>query len=253
MDRVAYIAAGGAARVLEQQSVLSNNMANVNTSGFRAQLANFRAVPFQAQQGELSTRVGTVASTPGSRLTQGTMTETGHALDLAITGEGWFAVQTPDGREAYTRAGDFAVNAQGLLVGQSGLPVLSNDGQPVQVPDRGSVTFSSDGFITALGAGDNPADIQVIGQLKLVNPPAENLERGDDGLFRFNPGEGPAAAPADPNVRMISGFIEKSNVSAAETMVGMIKNGRMFEMQMKAIQDADRNAERANSILSANG
>jgi flagellar basal-body rod protein FlgF len=252
MDRIAYIAAGGAARVLEEQSVLSNNMANVNTSGFRAQLANYRAVPFTAPDGVM-TRVGTVASTPGSKFDQGILAETGHALDLAISGDGWFAVRGPDGQEAYTRAGDLSVSPEGLLVTQTGLPVLSADNAPVEVPDRGSLTFTSDGSITALGAGDNPSDIQVLGQLKLVNPPSENLVRGDDGLFRYNPGNGVVPAPADPTVRMLSGFVEKSNVSPAETLVGLIKNSRMFEMQMKVSQDADQNAQRANAILSANG
>jgi len=251
MDRIAYTAASGAARVLEQQAVLTNNMANISTSGFREQLSNYRSVPLVAQQG-LPTRVFTVATTPGSNLQPGTLAETGHALDLAIAGDGWFSVQAPDGRQAYTRAGEFAVSPQGLLVNQQGLPVLSVDEAPIEIPDRGSVTFSPDGYITALGAGDNPADIQVIGQLKLVNPPAASMLRGDDGLFRVGPQDGPPAQ-ADPAVRIVSGFVEKSNVSAAETMVGLIRNARQFEMQMKVIQDAGTNAERANTILSSGG
>ena len=248
MDRIIYTAAGGAARVLEQQSVLSNNLANVSTTGFREQLSNYRSVPVVSPE-SLPTRVSTVATTPGSNMAQGILSETGHALDLAISGDGWFAVQTPNG-EAYTRAGEFAVNPQGVLVTQQGQPVLSADGMPIEIPDRGSVTFASDGSITALGAGDNPNDIQVLGQLKLANPPTDELTRGDDGLFRLQGGQ---AAPADPGIRVVSGFVEKSNVSAAETMVGLIKNARMFEMQMKVIQDAGSNAERANSILSSNG
>lgn len=248
MDRIIYTAAGGAARVLEQQAVISNNMANVSTTGFREQMAIYRSVPVVGQPG-MPTRVSTVTATPGSSFQQGVMAETGHALDVAITGDGWFSVQTPQG-EAYTRAGELAVNRENILVTQQGLPVLSNDGASVEIPDRGSVTFSGDGQITALGAGDNPGDIQMIGQLKLVNPPAGSMVRGDDGLFRV---AGGGAAQADPQVRMVSGFIEKSNVNPAEAMVGMIANARRFEMQMKVIQDASANAERANSILSSNG
>lgn len=247
MDRIIYTAAGGAARVLEQQAVITNNLANVGTTGFREQMAIYRSVPVVGQPG-LPTRVSTVASTPGSHMGQGTMVETGHALDAAITGDGWFSVQTPQG-EAYTRAGEFAVNQEGLLVTQQGFPVMSADGAPVEIPDRGTVTFSGDGQISALGAGDNPNDIQLLGQLKLVNPPQEGMIRGDDGLFRVNGGQ---AAQADPQVRMISGFIEKSNVNPAEAMVGMIANARRFEMQMKVIQTASTNAERGNSILSGN-
>lgn len=247
MDRIIYTAANGANRVLDQQTVLSNNMANLHTSGFRAQLANYRSVPLVAEQG-LPTRVSTVATTPGSNFEQGILAETGRALDMAITGDGWFAVQTPEG-EAYTRGGEFAVNAQSLLVNRDGHLVLSADNMPVEIPDRGTVTFSGDGTITALGAGDNPADIQVLGQLKLVNPPQAGMQRGDDGYFRTDPGVVPFVA-ADPAVRMVSGFVEKSNVSAAETMVALIENARRFEMQMKVIQDAGSNAQQANSILS---
>ncbi len=247
MDRLIYTAMNGAQRILEQQSAISNNLANLNTSGFREQLAVYRSVPVHST-GTMNTRVATVAATPGSNFRAGAMAETGHALDVAINGDGWFAVRSPEG-EAYTRAGDLAVNADNILVTQSGLPVLSVDGAAIEIPDRGTVTFTGDGQLTALGAGDNPRDIQVIGQLKLVNPPENELVRGPDGLFRLAQGQ---AAPADPTVRMVAGFIEKSNVNPAEAMVGMIANARRFEMQMKVIQDANTNEERANSILSFN-
>ena len=247
MDRIIYTAASGAARVLEQQAIISNNMANVSTTGFREQMAIHRSVPVVGQPG-MPTRVSSATMTPGSYMGQGTMVETGHALDAAITGDGWFSVQTPQG-EAYTRAGEFAVNEQNQLVTHQGWPVLSNDGAPVEIPERGSVTFTGDGQISALGAGDNPNDIQLIGQLKLVNPPAQNMVRGDDGLFRVAGGQ---IAQADPQVRLVPGFVEKSNVNPAEAMVGMIANARRFEMQMKVIQNASSNAERANSILSTN-
>lgn len=246
MDRIIYTAAAGAARTLENQSVISNNLANVSTTGFRAQLAANRAVPIVGQN-MADTRVSTVATVPSNRLDQGVMAETGNPLDLALTGPGWFAVQTPDG-EAYTRAGEFAINAQNQLVTHTGLPVLTADGAPVEIPDRGVVTFGADGTIAALGAGENPRDIQMVGQLKLVNPPAAELLRGDDGLFRMADG---GVAQADPQVGVVAGFVEKSNVSAAEAMVSMISNSRHFEMQMKIIRDASTNEERANAILSA--
>lgn len=246
MDRIVYTAAGGAARVLEHQSVVSNNLANVSTAGFREELAMYRAVPLQGHN-SLPTRVSTATATTASSYQQGGMAETGHALDLAIRGEGWFAVQTPEG-EAYTRAGEFGVNAENMLVTQSGLPVLSADNAPIEIPERGTLTFSDDGQITVLGAGDNPNDIQNIGQVKLVNPPAQELQRGNDGLFRLAGGD--VAAP-DPAVRLVSGFVERSNVNPAEAMVSMIANARLFEMQMQVIQEANSNAERANGILSA--
>lgn len=246
MDRIVYTAAGGAARVLEHQSVVSNNLANVSTAGFREELAIYRAVPLQGHN-SLPTRVSSATASTASSFQPGSMMETGHALDLAIRGEGWFAVQTPDG-EAYTRAGEFGVNNENLLVTQSGMPVLSVDNAPIQIPERGTVTFSDDGQISVIGAGDNPNDVQNIGQVKLVNPPAEAMQRGEDGLFRLEGGE---AAPADETLRMVSGFVERSNVNPADAMVSMIANARLFEMQMQVIQQANTNAERANGILSA--
>ena len=247
MDRIIYTAASGAARILEHQAVVSNNLANVSTAGFRAELAMYRAVPMQGHD-SLPTRVSSAAASSRSNLAQGPLVETGYALDLAIRGEGWFAVQTETG-EAYTRAGEFSVNEGNLLVTASGQPVLSADGAPIEVPERGTLTFSEDGQISILGAGDNPNDLQNIGQIKLVNPPPENLLRGGDGLFRL--ADAGAVADPDPLVRMVSGYVEQSNVNAADAMVAMIANARMFEMQMQVIQEASTNAERGNSILSA--
>src|SRR3546814_20860794 len=123
---------------------------------------------------------------------------------------------------------------------------MSADGAPVEVPDRGAGTFAGDGQISALGAGDNPNDIQLLGQLKLVNPPAADMVRSDDGLFRVAGGQ---VEQADPQVRMIAGFVEKSNVNPAEARVGMIANPRRFEMHMKVIKKSNATAERANPIL----
>jgi len=173
---------------------------------------------------------------------------------VAVADNGWLAVQTPQG-EAYTRAGNLHVGADGLLQTAQGLPVLSEDGAPIDVPERAALTFASDGGITALGAGDRPNDIQQLGRLKLVDPGDVALARGDDGLFRLPDGANGQPAqplPATPGLRIVSGALESSNVSAAETMVGMINNARRFEMQMKVVQQADQNAQRANSILSAN-
>lgn len=249
MDRILYTAANGAARVLEQQAVIANNMANVTTTGFRRQMALYRSVPVQGHAGELPTRVSTIASTPGSQFRHGILAETGRALDAAIAGEGWFTVQTSNG-EAYTRAGEFAVNDRNELVTTRGLPVLSANGQPIKVPGRGNITLTADGQVTVSGIGGDPRNIQRIGQLKLVNPPIEQLERGGDGLFRVT---GKQPAEADPAVRIIPGAIEKSNVNPAEAMVAMISNARQFEMQMKVIESTNANEKRANSILSING
>ena len=247
MSRILYTAMNGAQRLLQQQAQVTNGLANVNTVGFKQQLQLQRAVPLQGGA-VLPTRVSTVSTTVGTHMAEGPLAATGHALDLAIDGPGWFAVQTPAG-EAYTRAGDFQVNEQSLLVTAQGYPVLSADNEVIEIPEQGSVHFSGDGQITVLGAGDNPRDVQVLGQIKRVNPQADDLVRGEDGWFRLAQG---GVAPMDEQVRIVSGFLEKSNVSAAESMVALINNARQFEMQMKVISDSNTNQERANSILSVN-
>lgn len=245
MSRILYTAMNGAQRLLQQQTHITNGLSNLDTVGFKQQLNIQRAVPLQGGA-ELPTRVSTVSTTVGTHMAQGPMAETGHALDLAIDGDGWFAVQTPTG-EALTRAGNFLINEQSLLVTTQGYPVLSADNHVIEIPERGSVHFSVDGQITALGAGDNPRDIQVLGQIKLANPNPDQLQRAEDGWFRMANNQ---PAIMDANVRVVPGFLEKSNVSAAESMVALINNARQFEMQMRVISDSSSNQERANTILS---
>jgi len=255
MDRLIYIASGGAARTLEHQATLSNNMANVSTPGFRAQLAAYRAVPItlQGQDASTTTRVASLATASNSKFEQGTMTSTGRDLDVAIQGEGWLTVQTPEG-EAYTRAGNLQRNAEGLLVTATGRPVLAADGAVIDLGDSQGIAFDQQGGINARPNGGRPRDIQRVAQLKLVNPDAATLVRGDDGLFRSMGLTGQAqAVPADPQVRVLGGTLEGSNVSASENMIGLIENARRFEMQMKMIADANQNEQKANSILSSGG
>lgn len=247
MDRILYVASNGAARILEQQSALANNLANTTTTGFRAVLDVYRAVPVQPAAGEMPTRVTTVLASHQAHLGQGAVVETGNALDAAMAGDGWFTVRTPEG-EAYTRAGRFTVNDNGELVTATGAVVLSVDGQPIELPERGTPTIAEDGQISALGAGDHPADLQLVGQLKLVNPPVEQLRRRADGLFSL---PGSEVAPADERLRILPGFVENSNVEPAAAMVALIANARAFEQHMKFIQTADENDQRSNAILSA--
>src|SRR5690606_24501101 len=176
------------------------------------------------------------------------------AMDIAVQGDGWLSVFTPEG-EAFTRAGNLHVGVDGVLKNAQGMALMSEDNQPIAVPDNAQLTFGADGTITALGAGDEPNAVALLGRLKLVNPDSQAIVRGDDGLFRLQAPEGgqPALAAMDPNVRITDGTLEGSNVNPMEAMVTLINNGRRFEMQMKVIQHANSNAERANQLLSANG
>jgi flagellar basal-body rod protein FlgF len=251
MDRILYTAMSGAKQSMDQQSVVSHNLANVSTSGFRAQLHAMRAVPVQGD-GELPTRVSVAGTTPGSDFSPGPITRTGRELDVALEGDAWLAVQADDGTEAYTRRGDLSVDGDGLVT-VAGRPVIG-DGGPIIVPLGSSVTVGADGTLSAIGEGENPEALVDVGRLKLVTP-ERNLVRGDDGLFRMPPNaDGEVAAlEANDEARLASGALEGSNVSAVEAMVAMIDVARRYEMQMKVISTADENAQRANNLLSIQG
>ncbi|KQN75493.1 MULTISPECIES: flagellar basal-body rod protein FlgF [Duganella] len=243
MDRLIYTAMTGARHVMEQQATVSNNLANATTNGFRAQLDSFRAVPVMSDG--LPTRAFVVDSTVGSNFTAGPMQTTGRALDIAIREQGWLAVQSADGSEAYTRNGSLRVNENGLLQTTSG-QTLIGDGGPIAVPPDTTITIASDGTVSTVSNEFQPGPSNVLGRLKLVNPPTAGLLRGDDGLFRQADG---TPAQNDPAVRIVDGVIEGSNVNPVDSMVNMISLARQFDMQMSLLKNAENNAAKATQIL----
>ncbi|WBY00594.1 flagellar basal body rod protein FlgF [Ramlibacter tataouinensis] len=245
MDRMIYVGMGGARHALEQQAAVAHNMANVATPGFRAQINSLRAVPVDGEA--LPTRAHVVAATVGADFDAGPVTHTGRALDVAIRGDGWLAVQAGAG-EAYTRAGSLQLGANGEVLTQDSRPVLGDAGALV-VPPGSEVAIGSDGLVTARAPGAAPSETAAVGRLRLVNPRTADLVRGDDGLFRMKPGL-PAPLP-DPAVAVLGGAVEGSNVNPAEVLVQMIASARHFEMQMKTVRTADDNAQAANRLLSA--
>ncbi|HEY6513527.1 MAG TPA: flagellar basal body rod C-terminal domain-containing protein, partial [Burkholderiaceae bacterium] len=166
---------------------------------------------------------------------------TGRNLDVALKGNAWLAVQGLDGTEAYTRAGALDLDAEGLLITKTGLPVLG-DGGPITIPANAQVQIASDGTISAAVGNARP---QSVGKLKLVTPEAP-LQRGEDGLFRAPEGD----LTADPNARLQDGALEGSNVSAVETMIAMIAAARQFEQQMKMVHSAQEKEQVASKLLS---
>jgi len=239
MDRLIYLAMSGAKATMQRQETLANNLANVSTVGFRAELAAFRAVPVEGSGA--STRVYSLESTPGYDATPGQVAATGRNLDVAMKGASWLAVQGLDGTEAYTRGGSLDINADGNLVTTSGLTVLG-DGGPIQVPPDTQVGIAADGTVSATDTNGRSTSI---GKLKLVTPEAP-LTRGIDGLFRAGGGD----LSADPLARVQDGALEGSNVSAVETMVAMIAAARQFEAQMKSLSTAEGNDKAASQLLS---
>jgi flagellar basal-body rod protein FlgF len=242
MDRLIYTSMTGAKHLFNRQAVLANNLANASTNGFRADLVAQRAVPTQG--GAPGARIFSLETTTGSDLTPGPMLATGRALDVAVQGSGWIAVQGFDGNEAYTRAGNLQVTVDGTLTLPNGLPVLG-DGGPITVPADATLQIAADGTISAKTA--NSPTVNQVGRLKLVNPEGNALVKSLDGLFRTRNGD---PADTDPNVRVADGTLEGSNVNVVEAMVGMIAAARQFEMQMKMLAVAEQNEQKAGSLLS---
>jgi flagellar basal-body rod protein FlgF len=240
MDRLIYLSMSGAKATMQRQEVLANNLANVSTAGFRAEMTAFRAVPVQGSGA--STRVYAIESTPGYNAEPGTVQPTGRNLDVALKGNAWLTVQALDGTEAYTRAGALDVNADGVLVTKNGLTVLG-DGGPISVPANAQLQIGADGTLSASVGNARP---QAVGRLKLVTPEAP-LQRGTDGLFRAADGND---LPADANARLQDGALEGSNVSPVETMIAMIAAARQFEQQMKMLASAQEKEQVATKLLS---
>ena len=244
MDRMIYTAMTGAKHILEQQATTSHNLANATTTGFRAQIDQFRAVPVQGAA--LATRAFVVDSTTGSDFRGGAIQHTGRELDMAVQGDGWFAVQAEDGTEAYTRNGSLKINENGILQTPNGLNVLG-DGGPLSIPPGRNIAVAKDGTVSLVPDGSAATELTSVGRLKLVNPPVADLMRGDDGLFRLKDG---TSATQDPNVTVISGSLESSNVNVVDEMVNMISLARQFDMQMKLLQHAESNDSKAAQLLS---
>lgn len=244
MDRLIYTAMSGAKQILEQQATTSNNLANVSTNGFRAQLDTFRAIPVVGAN--MPTRTYVVDSTVGTDFRAGAIQQTGRNLDVAIQGKGWITVERADGSEGYTRAGNLKINENGVLQTESGLNVLSDAG-PITIPPDTRFTIAKDGTISTVQAGSVPGATIQLARMKLVNPDEGNLVRGSDGLFVTKDGQ---PAEPDANVAVLSGAVESSNVNVVDAMVNMISLSRQFEVHMNMLKHAESNAAKATEFLS---
>ena len=246
MDRLIYTAMTGAKHVFMQQAGTANNLANASTVGFKAQEHRFRAVPVQGEG--MPTRAFVVDASVADVFDEGPVIFTGRNLDVSVQGRGWLAVQLPDGSEAYTRGGSLDTDVNGLLRTKAGLAVMG-DGGPINIPPDNTVEIAEDGTISVVPTFGNRNSSSAIGRLKLVNPPEADLVRGADGLFRLRAGQ---PAPASETVKVAAGTLEGSNVNVTDAMVNLISLSRQFEMQIKMLQTADQNAQRADQLLSLN-
>ena len=243
MDRLIYTAMTGASATMGQEAAVSHNLANATSTGFKAELHRLRAVP--VQNALMPTRAFVVDASVQDDLSTGPLQHTDRPFDVAVQGKGWFAVQMPDGTEGYTRNGNFEINANGILQTRTGLPVIGSGG-PVTLPPDVEVAIGTDGTISTVPRTGARNSTSTVDQLKLVNPPEAGLVRGGDGYFRLAGGN---PAPADPAVRVASGYLEGSNVNVVEQMVSMISLARQYEMQTKMLSTAQEMDRAASQLV----
>lgn len=245
MDRALYVAMSGAKQNMLGQTAHANNLANASTTGFRSDFTQSRAQSVFGSH--FPTRAYAMTERPASSFEQGPLIESGRPMDLTIEGPGWFAVEGPDGKEAYTRAGDLSVDAQGRLLNGRGLQLISDAG-PVVLPPYESIEISRAGIITIQAQGTAPNAVAEPVQLKLVNPDADTLEKGEDGLFRFRDRTQPPA-PSDPSLTVVGGFVEGSNVNAVTELTSIMSLNRQYEMQIKMMKSVDENSAATTQLL----
>ena len=243
MDKGLYILMSGAKETMLSQARVANNLANAKTTGFRADLQNYRAM--QAVGPGFETRVFTQSERPGYNFNEGSLISTGNPLDIAIRGDGFIAIQRPDGSEAYTRAGDLQIDTNGFLMTSSGHQVIGNGG-PIVIPPVERMSITADGTISILPLGAPETALENLDRIKLVRPDYAEVRKGTDGLFEGLDGQ---TYPADASVTLVTETIEGSNVNAINELTDMIALSRQFEMKIKFMDTFKTLGERADSLM----
>ena len=247
MDRLVNTALTAMRGAMARQASIANNLANANTVGFRAEIANAETRWIKGDT--FDTRAQASEQVIAADMTQGAVTQTGNPLDIAMNGDALLAVQAADGSEAYTRRGDLKVSDSGLLTTGDGLAVLG-EGGPIVLPQMDSVSIAQDGSIWGVPQGGDPANPQQVDKLKLVNATGSSIMKGNDGLFREANG---GALPGDPLATVTSGSIEGSNVNATQALIAMIEASRAWETQVKMIDTAKQLDDSGASLMRLDG
>ncbi|HHT9887132.1 TPA: flagellar basal-body rod protein FlgF [Legionella pneumophila] len=246
MEPILYKAVSGGRSDFKRQEMIANNLANINTPGFKADLYQAQTMYMNNANGNnqfnmhsfITQNANGVDTSPGEIIT------TGRDLDVAIDGDGWMAVQDSQGREAYTRGGSLRLNANGQLITASGKVVLG-DGGPISIPPAQSIEIGSDGTISIVPLEGDVKSLAILDRIKLVTLDRNNIYKNDEGLIQLKSG----AATANSNIKLQSGALEGSNVKAIEQMVAMISAGREFDAQMKLLSTVDDNGQKLAQLL----
>lgn len=243
MDRLIWTAVTGMNASMDRQRMISSNMANAQTVGFRAEIMAQK--PMSLVGPALQARSMTDARVLGAQMDQGAFTPTGRALDIAVQGDGLLAVQGQDGSEGYTRRGDLAVSPTGLLTNGEGFAVLGESG-PITVSPGTSVTIGEDGAVLVADPAQPDLPAARVDRLRLVSPRGSRIEKGLDGLFRVSGG---GALAVDAEAQVVPATLEQSNVKPSQVLVEMVEAQRLFEMRTQLIATAKQVDEGGASLM----
>lgn len=242
VDKALFLGTSGAQSSMQELQVITNNLANVSTTGFREDFDSRRqlAVGNNVHQ---QTRVYSQLQKTYASFAPGPIVNTGRNLDVAISGEGFFAVQSKSGQEGYTRAGDFKIT-NGTLTTLRGEVVKGLSGLITFPEDAERVFIGSDGTVSMNIKGNNQPVL--LNRIKTVNPPISQMQKGADGLFYTEDGTAP---PPDEKVKLTIGALEGSNVNPVETLTDLIELSRQFQMHTDLMKNVAETATKANQVL----
>ncbi|PAX07956.1 flagellar basal-body rod protein FlgF [Sphingomonas lenta] len=245
MDKLVYTAATGLRAHMQAQAAIANNMANVSTTGYRADRVVFDRIELKGGGAALQARTPTSEEITDADRSPGAIQTTGRPLDIAMQGDAWLAVQAADGTEAYTRRGDLSVTEAGVLQTGDGFLVMGSGG-PITLPPADKVAIAADGSITIVPRGGDPNQPQAIDRLKLADPRGSNTVKGLDNLLRVRGG---GVLPEDLDAKVQTGALEGSNVNMTQALVDMIENQRSYEVQANLLKEARSMDEQSASLM----
>ena len=241
MDRLIYTSLTAMRGSMSRQTAIANNLANAQTPGFRADIANAQSLWLDGSG--LDARAMASEEVLGADMRAGTVTQTGRDLDIAMQGDALLVVQATNGEEAYTRRGDLQISPSGLLTTGDGHPVQGGQG-PVTIPPADAISIDQEGRVWVVPQGGDPENPQEVDRLRLATPVGSEIAKGLDGLFRV---KGDGILPDDPEARLLTRSIEGSNVTATSALVEMIEASRSWDTQLKMISDVrDMDSATAN-------
>jgi flagellar basal-body rod protein FlgF len=244
MDRMIYTALTGMNAAMTRQRAVASNLANAQTTGFRAETFSLRPLTLRGPQ--LEARAMTEGAVRGANMDAGRIVPTGRSLDIALRGDALLALQAADGSEVYSRRGDLTVGVGGVLENGDGRPVLGEAG-PITVPPGREVSIATDGTVFAADPATPDAPAENVGRLKLVSPAGSAILKDLDGFLRVPDG---GVLPADETAELEAGALEQSNVDTAGTLIEIIEAQRSFERRSKLFSTASELDQAGSRLMS---